>query len=274
MSNRVGVVGIGLIGGSIALGLPEGASVFDADQKSLELARTAGLEVASNLAELVNTVDVLFIGVPFEAFDSVFAEVQVAAATREKPIVVTSVLSVMLPVTVTEPNVVFIAGHPMAGTEHSGFENAQADLFENATWVLAPEAGTNPEHVSLLTETIRELGPEIVELEPEQHNEIVAQISHLTHVLAAAQILAIPEDAKADSVYRLAASSFRDSTRVASTKAELTAAMVNNNRAEVLHAIAKLRGSLDAFEELLQSGDDAGVVELFARAKRQRDKHL
>ena len=120
----VGVLGIGLIGGSIAKGLPEPVVVFDADAKSLELARAAGLRVATNLAELVNTVDVLFIGVPFDAFDSVFAEVQAAAVTREKPIVVTNVLSVMLPVAVTEPNVVFIAGHPMAGTEHSGFEKA------------------------------------------------------------------------------------------------------------------------------------------------------
>jgi prephenate dehydrogenase len=61
---------------------------------------------------------------------------------------------------------------------------------------------------------------------------------------------------------------------VASTKAELTAAMVNNNREEVLHALAKLRGSLDAFEELLRAGDDRGVLDLFARAKKQRDEHL
>jgi prephenate dehydrogenase len=270
----VGVLGIGLIGGSIAKGLPEPAVVFDSDSKSLELARADGLRVATNLAELVNTVDVLFIGVPFEAFDSVFAEVQAAAVTREKPIVVTNVLSVMLPVAVTEPNVVFIAGHPMAGTEHSGFENAVGGLFEHATWVLAPTPDVASEHFALLANTVKLLGSEIMVTEPEQHNEIVAQISHLPHVLAAAQILAIPEDEKADSVYRLAASSFRDSTRVASTRAELTAAMVKNNRAEVLHALAKLRGSIEAFEELLQAGDDAGVVELFARAKKQRDEHL
>ena len=270
----VGVVGIGLVGGSIAKSLPENVSVFDADAKSLELASAAGLKVASSLHELVNTVDVLFIGVPFEAFDSVFAEVQAAAATREKPIVVTNVLSVMLPVEVTEPNVVFIAGHPMAGTEHSGFENAVAGLFEHATWVLAPTADVASEHFALLANTVKLLGAEIVVSEPGQHNAIVAQISHLPHVLAAAQILAIAEDEKTDSVYRLAASSFRDSTRVAATKSELTAAMVNNNRSEVLHALAKLRGSLDAFEELLQAGDDQGVVELFARAKKQRDEHL
>lgn len=270
----VGVLGIGLIGGSIAKALPEGAIVFDADANSLELASSSGLQVANSLAELVNTVDVLFLGVPFEAFETVFAEVQAAAATREKPIVVTNVLSVMLPVTVTEPNVVFIAGHPMAGTEHSGFENSVNGLFERATWVLAPTSEVSSEHFAMVANSVKLLGAEIVVTEPKQHNEIVAQISHLPHVLAAAQILAIAEDEKADSVYRLAASSFRDSTRVASTKAELTAAMVNNNRDEVLHAIAKLRGSLDAFEELLQSGDDAGVVELFARAKTQRDKRI
>lgn len=270
----VGVLGIGLIGGSIAKSLAASAIVFDSDAKTLESARAAGLRVATNLAELVNTVDVLFIGVPFEAFNSVFAAVQAAAVTREKPIVVTSVLSVMLPVAVTGPNVTFIAGHPMAGTELSGFENSVGGLFEHATWVLAPAAGTNAEHFALLANTVKELGVGIVVLEPEQHNQIVAQISHLPHVLAAAQILAIAEDEKADSVYRLAASSFKDSTRVASTKAELTAAMVNNNREEVLHALGKLRGSLEAFEELLQAGDDAGVVGLFARAKKQRDERL
>lgn len=271
---RVGVVGIGLIGGSIAKSLSESAIVFDTDSKSLELASAEGIRVASSLNELVNTVDVLFIGVPFEAFGAVFADVQAAASTREKPIVVTNVLSVMLPVKVTEPNVVFIAGHPMAGTEHSGFENAADGLFEHVTWVLSPTSVVASEHFNVLAKIVKELGADIVVSDPEQHNAIVAQISHLPHVLAAAQILAIAEDEKADSIYGLAASSFRDSTRVASTKAELTAAMVNNNRAEVLHAIAKLRGSLDAFEELLQAGDDAGVVQLFARAKKQRDERL
>lgn len=262
---KFGVIGTGLIGGSIAKALPADAIVWDADSNSLELAKEQGIEVAGSIIDLVRLVDLAVIGVPFKAFDAVFAEVQAAAADRERPIVVTNVLSVMNPVEVTEPNVQFVAGHPMAGTEFSGFSAAKADLFAGATWVL--------EHAGFaeLESLIERLGATVVHLPAELHNKIVGKVSHLPHVLAAAQVLAMPEN---PDFYSLAASSFRDSTRVAASAPELTSAMINNNRAEVLHAINELRGVLDEFAELIEAGDDEGVKALFARAKKLREQNL
>lgn len=261
---RVGIVGIGLIGGSIAKKLGAEAIVWDSNEKSLAAAHALGIQTATSLDDLVNTVDVLFIGVPFAAFESVFEGVQVAAARREKPIVVTNVLSVMNPVEVTEPNVHFVAGHPMAGTEHSGFDAAFAELFEGARWVLSA-------HQTELETIIARLGARVLVLPAGQHNEAVARISHLPHVLAAAQLLAMPED---DEIFALAASSFRDSTRVAATAPELTAGMVTNNRAEVRRAIEAIRGVLEEFADALENGDDQEVFDMFERAKLLRDENL
>ena len=264
MMARVGVAGIGLIGGSIAKKIGEDAIVWDSNEKSLAAAKPLGIQAATSLDDLVNTVDVLFIGVPFAAFESVFEGVQAAAARREKPIVVTNVLSVMNSVEVTEPNVHFVAGHPMAGTEHSGFDASFAELFDGARWVLSA-------HQPELEAIIARLGARVIVLPAGQHNEAVARISHLPHVLAAAQLLAMPED---DEIFALAASSFRDSTRVAASAPELTSGMVTNNRAEVLRAIAAIRGVLEEFADALESGNDQEVFDMFERAKLLRDENL
>jgi prephenate dehydrogenase len=264
MPSKIGVAGIGLIGGSIARRLTSEVIVWDADRDSLESAKSQGIQAATSLDDLVNSVDVLVIGVPFSAFDTVFAAVQVSAARREKPIVVTNVLSVMKPVEVTEPNVHFVAGHPMAGTENSGFEASFAELFDGARWVLS-------DHQAELEALVTQLGATAVIMPAELHNEAVARVSHLPHVLAAAQLLATPED---DEIFGLAASSFRDSTRVAATRPELTSSMVTNNRKEVLRAIEALKGVLDEFAEALETKNDQEIFDMFERANILRQENL
>jgi prephenate dehydrogenase len=261
---KTGVLGIGLIGGSIAKSLPNDVTVWDSNPESLTAAKSLGIETATSLDDLVNTVDLLVIAVPFAGFEAVFDGVQQAAARREKPLVVTNVLSVMNPVELTEPNVLFVAGHPMAGTENSGFAAAKAGLFEGATWVLEKP---QPQ----LEDLVAKLGAKAVTMPAGLHNEAVARISHLPHVLAAAQLLATPED---DEIFGLAASSFRDSTRVASTRPELTAGMVTNNREQVLRAIEALQGVLEEFAEALEKRDDQEVFDMFERAKLLRDENL
>ena len=264
MSGKFGVIGAGLIGGSIAKSLASEVIVWDADPKTIEAAKAHGIEVASSTDELSNIVDLLVIAVPFDGFTDVFAQVQAAASRREKPLLVTNVLSVMKHVEVTEPNIGFVAGHPMAGTEHSGFEAARAGLFAGATWVLAK--ASEP-----LEDLVTRLGATAVVLSETDHNEAVARISHLPHVLAAAQLLAI---ADGDQSFALAASSFKDSTRVAGTKPELTAGMVGNNREEVLRSIEALKGVLEEFTDVLAAGNDESLTNLFERAKSLRDKNL
>jgi prephenate dehydrogenase len=259
-----GVLGIGLIGGSIAKRLGSEAIVWDSNDHSIESAKAQGMQVATSLDDLVNTVDLLVIAVPFAAFDSVFAEVLSASSRREKPILVTNVLSVMKPVELTEPNVHFVAGHPMAGTERSGFEASFAELFDGARWVLS-------DHEAELEALVTRLGATAVFMPADLHNEAVARVSHLPHVLAAAQLLATPED---DEIFGLAASSFRDSTRVAATRPELTSSMVTNNRNEVLRAIEALKGVLDEFAEALETKNDQEVFDMFERANILREQNL
>jgi prephenate dehydrogenase len=122
-----------------------------------------------------------------------------------------------------------------------------------------------------LEDFVTKLGATSLVLAETDHNEAVARISHLPHVLAAAELLAI---ADGDQSFALAASSFKDSTRVAGTKPELTAGMVANNRDEVLRSIEALKGVLEEFTDVLTSGDDESLTRLFERAKSLRDKNL
>ena len=260
---KFGVIGIGLIGGSIAKALPGEVIVCDENVQSLLAAEALGIEATNSIDLLVNLVDVVFIATPYDTYGEVLALVFSAASRREKPIVVTTVNSVMLSEPVDEPNVIFINGHPMAGTEHSGFDSAKAELFECATWVLS-------NHHEQLEEIVRKLGAKPLIMHPLKHNAVVGQVSHLVHVLAAAQILALPES----DFFSLAASSFRDSTRVASTRPELTTDMVDTNGDEVLHALKRLSGVLEEFTEAIEEGDADRIYALFERAKRLRDANL
>jgi len=262
----IGVVGLGLIGGSLARRLVAEARPavgWDADAGTRAAARAAGLPVASSLAALAEAGGVVVIAVPLPAVDDVLAAVAAAAPPGT---VVTDTTSVKEPVRAlaARHRVTFVGGHPMAGTAESGFGASSAELLAGATWALTLDDETDLADWMTIAGVVMSLGCAVVPMTSAAHDHAVAAVSHLPHVLAAALVLGA-----ADPLARtLAAGSFRDATRVATTRAELVAAMCAGNADALESQLTALGERLMQVGQLLRQ--PAGLTRWFASAREAR----
>jgi len=163
----------------------------------------------------------------------------------------------------------FVGSHPMAGSEKTGWENGTASLFEHRTCFVTPIPATDPKAAATVAGFWTQLGASVVSVSPEQHDEIVAHISHLPQVLASSLCAFL---AGADPSWRLyAGGGLRDTTRIAGSDPQLWKTILEQNRDEVLKALQGLRGELEAFQDALARGDWEDVTRRLARGKEYRD---
>jgi prephenate dehydrogenase len=221
---RVAVLGLGLIGGSVALRLApdHDVSVWDTDPATRQAADHAGLRVTEDR----DGVDVVVVATPLAAMPAVLS-----GLTAEGPLV-TDVGSVKAPVLATARAAGlagrYVGGHPMAGVERSGFAAADADLLAGAVWVLTLEKDTDLAGWLTLAGLVTGVGGRVLPTTAAAHDEAQARISGLPHLLAAA--LAVAGDSGGPLAAAMAAGSFRDGTRVAGSRPEFTAALCDGNR--------------------------------------------
>lgn len=184
---RIAVIGVGLIGGSIGLAARERVGAesvgFDADAGALARAHERGAvtHVAGSLEEAVDDADACFIAAPVAALPELVRRVLDSAPQR---CVVSDVGSTKRAVVAGVDDVRFIGGHPMAGAETAGIEDARADLFEGAIWYLMSDADTDYEMMAKLKRLIEAFGAWPLGISPELHDQFMARISHLPHILA------------------------------------------------------------------------------------------
>ncbi|MGI8693244.1 MAG: prephenate dehydrogenase [Geodermatophilaceae bacterium] len=265
MSERIAVVGLGLIGGSLSLRLSGSNDVvgYDADPGTRDLARAAGIAVTDGLAAAVDGASVVFVAVPLSALSTVVGQVT-AAATEGA--VVTDVGSVKSPLyaalRAARLGVRYVGGHPMAGTERSGFAASDPGLYDGAAWVLCLEPDTDLSAWLRLATILTGIGARVVPSTAADHDAAVARVSHVPHLLAAA-LAAAAAEAGALSL-TLAAGSFRDGTRVAATAPELPTAMCRANHDAVSTALGDVVGRLmtaqDDFGPLIANGHAARLA--------------
>jgi prephenate dehydrogenase len=216
---RVAVVGVGLIGGSIALAARErvGAHVTGFDPAdgvlAAALARGALDAGAGSAAEAVADADAVFVAAPVAQLPGAVADVLAAAPAGA---VVTDVGSTKRSVTAAVDDPRFIGGHPLAGAETAGVEHARADLFAGATWYLTPSARTEGVLYERLHRLLGDLGARPQALDPDTHDRLMAAVSHLPHVLANVLVAQAARalDAEGERLPHTGPS-FRDATRVA-----------------------------------------------------------
>jgi prephenate dehydrogenase len=270
-AGRVAVVGLGLVGGSLARLLrARGADVvgFDADPATRAEAAATGLRAADDVAGAVAEADLVVLAVPLRAMGAVAAEVAAAAPAEAT---VTDVGSVKGPVrqAVTGAGLGerYVGAHPMAGTEHSGFAASSAALLDGAPWavtVAAPGPGaegaaadgttTDPARLAAVLRLVTgPLGGTAAVLTDELHDEAAALVSHVPHVLATQLLNAVAGAPVRDVALGLAAGSFRDGTRVAFTDPARTEAMVTENAAWVAPALRKAVRDLEAVVAALET---------------------
>jgi prephenate dehydrogenase len=257
---RIAVIGLGLIGGSLlrALGAVGHDVVgFDADPATRELARAAGFEVGGSVREAVAGSVVAALAVPLPILPEVVADLDGYDG------LVTDVTSVKGPVRDLLAGRRFVGGHPMAGRETSGFAAAEAGLFEGCAWVLCLEPdGTDLDDWLLLAGLFTGMGARVVPVTAAEHDTAVAQISHVPHLFAAVlaeQLLSNP------LAGTLAAGSFRDGTRVAATRPELTAAMCGGNGRAVQRELHRLISELRQLEAVLEGPEPIGAMTDYLR---------
>ncbi len=267
------VVGVGLIGGSVALGarqrfLADRVIGLDDDSEALEVARFHGVidEARLEVGDWLGAADLVVLATP--------AATLVPLARRVAPhlrpdAIVTDVGSVKSDIVRALADLRFVGGHPMAGSDRAGVRNADAALLENAVWVLTPSEGTDPDALARVRRFVEHLGARPIETDPERHDRLVATVSHLPYLAALALTHLAAEDGDRDLMMLLAAGGFRDLTRVASGSPVMSRDMVRGNAAAVREALGGYRAALRRLEAHLD--DPEALLDDATRAKRTRD---
>lgn len=278
--STAGVVGLGLIGGSLARALQPycGVVAYDEDPGARDLASAAGIDVAPELLGIwERRPEVVFIATPIPAFPSVFHELS-SHPTPYRPLI-SDVGSVKAPVRrwasrIFPTNYGFVGGHPMAGTEHSGFEASTQTLFQARSWVLCIEPETELTDVLRLGRLLTKIGAQVVTIGSSEHDRTVAVISHLPHVAASALQLLVDESGARSLLTQLAASSFRDATRVAGSRPKLVTEMCFANNAEVQRGLERFEELLKHARAALSEDAPTELEQFFSSAHQAHDEFM
>jgi prephenate dehydrogenase len=280
MINKLCIVGVGLIGGSLARALRAGGHVREIvgfSRRLANLQQAAELGVIDyaevSLAAAVRGADVVVLAVPVGAMQEVFADL----ARTHFGGTVTDVGS-------TKGNVIaaaratlggvfarFVPGHPLAGTEQSGVQASQADLFRGRRVILTPEKETDPAALARVRALWTAAGAEVSEMPAGEHDRVLAASSHLPHLLAYALMDTIVRRDDHRAVFAAAAGGFRDVTRIAASDPAMWRDICLANRDELLAVLKTYRDDLGAFVEALERGDGKWLEQTFARARHARE---
>jgi prephenate dehydrogenase len=264
---RANVVGLGLIGGSVGKALrARGWHVtgHDLDERRVEQATAGGVLDATGLDA---DAEITFVATPVLSLPAA-----VAAALAGTAGVVTDVGSVKAGVAAAVADPRFVGGHPMAGSEQEGLDGADGDLFEGAVWVLTPTSSTSDNTFSAVAQVVASLGAEVVALDPDRHDTLVAVVSHVPH-LTAATLMALADQRSEEhaSLLRLAAGGFRDMTRVASGHPAIWPDICAENRVAIVEALDALMVGLAEMRDLVDRDDRVTLLARLTRARLARE---
>lgn len=282
MPRRVAVVGLGLIGGSVARSLRERTDAphivgFDADPEATRYALEAGWidSVAATVAEAARGAGVLMVATPVRGI----APLVRIALEADPDVVVTDAGSVKQAVMeglagVGDAVARFVPGHPVAGSERFGVTAAEPALFRGRRVILTPTDATAAPAVARVRALWEATGAHVECMTPAHHDEVLAATSHLPHVLAFALVdcLAGMEDRR--ELFAYAAGGFRDFTRIASSSPEMWRDILLENRRALDDTLGAFERTLGALRASLREGDEPAVLETLTRARAARQRFL
>lgn len=273
---NIGIVGLGLIGGSLGLDLrSEGHRIFGVSQRAetceLAIARGA-VDVASQDLALLVDAELVFICTPIAAIQ---ATVKQLIPHLTPQAVLTDVGSVKAAVVeaITPLWQNFVGGHPMAGTAESGIQAAQTQLFAGKPYVLTPTPTTPTAAVKLIEEILSPLKVRLFHCQPDAHDRAVAWISHLPVIASASLIAAClsePDSQVAQLAKALASSGFRDTSRVGGGNPELGLMMAQYNRSALLRSLQVYRQTLDQLMAQIEQENWTALTEQLQQTRQAR----
>ncbi|WP_289286382.1 prephenate dehydrogenase, partial [Methylophaga sp. UBA3991] len=278
------VIGVGLIGGSLALSLKSKGAVnevvgYSRSDEARQEALSLGIidKAADSIAEAVVDADVVFVAVPMGAMASVFAEMSehirpeaiITDGGSAKAQVVSSAREAL-----GDKFKQFVPGHPIAGTEKSGPAAAFATLYENHRIVLTPVSETDSAATAKIKMMWQLTGAEVFEMDVEHHDTVLAATSHLPHVLAFNLVGMLAQRDDCDEVLRYAAGGFRDFSRIASSDAVMWRDICLANKQAILDLLDEFHQGINKIEQAIKEDDGEYLVEVFERAKKARDSRF
>jgi len=273
----IGIAGLGLIGGSLAAAIKKyiphaTVSGYDIEQEEAEKALTTGWigEVENSFIEIANSVDILFLAAPLSG---VLEHIK-SLHSISRPMIVSDVAGVKQPVVraaeTLSGDIVFVGGHPIAGSQKSGNMYADPDMFRNAPYVLCPPVtGQIPEE---LIDIITAVGAHPVSIAPEEHDKVVSKISHAPQLLAVALLNELLKDEDITEVsYKLAGGGFKDVTRIGESSYSIWKDILEKNKKNIISDISTLIVRLGEYKEALQKGELSKIEREFAAARKVRE---
>ena len=266
--STVGILGLGLMGGSLAMGLKGKCSRligFDSHLPTLELALSKNIvdQAESDFATFFSQVDLLILATPIP---SILNILQQLPSLIQHPCIIMDIGStkrdIVHAMSALQGNFDPVGGHPICGREKLGLENADANLYQNAPFVITLMKRTSTRARSAATQLISAVGANCIEMTAEEHDRILASTSHLPFLLSSALAYVTPKEFAS-----LAGPGFRSTTRLAGTPSYMMMGILKSNRDNVLSAIQSFRNSLNGIESALQNENYAELESLLDQSR-------
>jgi prephenate dehydrogenase len=275
------IIGLGLIGGSLGLALKKkcGEHILvtgiDYDQETLDKAVERGAVdySTSDFSKGVKAADVVFLCTPIlqmlPIIEKILPHVKKGAILTDvgstKGYLAEKLLAIL------PQGVHYVSGHPMTGIENSGIMAAAQELFKGKWYILVPEASTCPNAVEAVAEILTWTGARITTMDLNDHDQCAAIISHVPHVAAAALVNLLEKYPGLEESFKLVGGGFRDTTRIASSNADMWADICLTNAQPITESLLQMKELLDEMIQAIENGDRSRIHHFFKRAKTRRD---
>ncbi|MCJ7740464.1 prephenate dehydrogenase [Candidatus Microgenomates bacterium] len=284
LPKKIAIIGVGLIGGSIALGLKKAlgdkisVSGSCSDLKRAQRAQKMGIidEIISPDKRSLTDCSLVIISTPINSVITTVKQLIPLLAPNTLMIDVSSTKRIIceeinkfLPV-----NLFFLGTHPMAGSELSGFENASADLFTNKPWIVCPNQETRRNNLLPIKSLIQILKAKPIIMTPAQHDKLVAWASHLFLIVSSILVSAVSKQSRWEEIARIASTGFCDTTRLASHDPDLKTEIIKTNKKNITDCLLKVRNEIDDFIILLEQNRFRDIRQYMNKTKSVRDNYL
>lgn len=279
----VTIIGLGLIGGSIGLALRRGKrsrwEIIGYSRRTQTVARALSMDAidraGTNLKDAVRRAELVIIATPVLTVREMLSKI---APHVPSGCIVTDTGSTKVPVMkwakeLLPPTVSFIGGHPMAGRETYGIQAAKADLFRGCTYCLTPSEKASPESIDTVIGMIRKLGATPFLIDPQEHDDLVAGVSHLPILLSAALVSVTTRNPSWPKMSKLASSGYQDLTRLASGNPEVSSHICLSNQEAIIDWTNRFIHELERYGQLVAEGDKR-LEEALTEANKARQKWL
>ncbi|MEW5894378.1 MAG: prephenate dehydrogenase/arogenate dehydrogenase family protein [Candidatus Omnitrophota bacterium] len=273
---KVAIIGVGLIGGSLGKALKkhkmvkEICGVSRRKEALIEGVKDQAIDYGTqDIQKAVVNADLVVLATPVNVLASMFESI---APFVRRGCIVTDVGSTKVSIVNTAHEALqtpsmFVGSHPLAGSEKRGVEYASAELFEGSTCIMTPVAETHRAAVDRVRRMWTGIGAQVKIMSPGEHDEILAYISHLPHIIAYNLISSIPENHLA-----LAAQGLKDTTRVASSSPEVWSEICLANSRNIIKVLDEFVGNLSLLRKAVSEGDEKALIAELTKAKTKRDK--